>query len=710
MTIDMTESPSSDTVQIVFTPSGKRGAVAVGKSVLAAAQQLGVDLDTVCGGRGICDRCQVDLSVGEFAKFNIKSRARNLSPPSAAEREFFGLDNAAGDDGGDAADGDNTVAMPTRRLGCQAKLLGDAVIDIPAQSQAHRQVVRKRAEVRDITVNAAVRLYYVEVVQPNMHDPSGDLQRLCDALEFEWDLSELGCDFHLLGAVQAVLRAGEWKVTAAVHHAAGDAQQRSGGRIIALWPGLKNTVYGMAVDVGSTTIAAHLCDLSSGEAVAAAGRMNPQIRFGEDLMSRVSYAMMNPGGEADMTRAVRDAVQELMAEVAAAAAIDIADVLDLTLVGNPVMHHLLLGINPVELGGAPFALATDQAVRGLAADIDLHAAPGTRFYLLPCIAGHVGADAAAVTLSEAPYARQEMTLVVDVGTNAEIVLGNERTMVAASSPTGPAFEGAQISGGQRAAPGAIERVRIDRDTLEPKFRVIGCELWSDEAGFAQSSAAVGVTGICGSGIIEVIAELYLAGVIKADGVIDGAQAKRSARVQPDAKTWRYLLHDGGGDGHDGGGVRIEITQADVRAIQLAKAALYAGARLLMDKLGIEEVDRIRLAGAFGAHIDVKYAMVLGMIPDCPLAHVTAAGNAAGAGAIIALLDQTARLEIEDVVKRVQKIETAVEPKFQDHFVAALAIPHKTAPYDHLKKEVTLPMADESNAAAGGRRRRRKRRR
>ena len=666
-------------VQVVFTPSGKRGQVAAGKSVLEAAQQLGVDLDTVCGGRGLCDRCQIDQSVGEFAKFGVKSAATHLSARSSIEAAFFPPDSP-----------------PTRRLGCQAKLLGDAVIDVPPESQAHRQVVRKRADVHGITVNPAVRLHYVEAPQPNMHEPSGDLQRLLDALEFEWELGSLHCDFHLLETLQATLRAGDWKVTAAVHH------ERA---LIGLWPGLKSRVYGMAVDVGSTTIAAHLCDLVSGEVVASDGRMNPQIRFGEDLMSRVSYAMMNPGGEVDMTRAVREALQGLLEAVAEQAQVELADVLDITLVGNPVMQHLLLGINPVELGGAPFALGTDGAVHASARDLQLRAHPGARVYVLPCIAGHVGADAAAVTLSEAPYNREEMTLVVDVGTNAEIVLGNNKKMVAASSPTGPAFEGAQISGGQRAAPGAIERVRIDRDTLEPRFRVIGCELWSDDPGFEQATAPTGVTGICGSGIIEVIAEMFLAGIIKPDGIIDGALAAVSSRVQPDAKTWSYLLHEQGG-----GEVAVRITQNDVRAIQLAKAALYAGARLLMDKLGVEQLDRIRLAGAFGAHIDVKYALVLGMIPDCELEHVTSAGNAAGAGAIITLLDKTARLEIEDIVKRIHKVETAVEPKFQDHFVEALAIPHKTAPYPNLQRAVALPqttLADD--AKPGGRQRRRKRR-
>jgi uncharacterized 2Fe-2S/4Fe-4S cluster protein (DUF4445 family) len=365
------------------------------------------------------------------------------------------------------------------------------------------------------------------------------------------------------------------------------------------------------------------------------------------------------------------------------------------------MHHLLLGIDPVPLGSAPFALATDRAVRTSARTIGIRAHPGARVYVLPCIAGHVGADTAGVILAEAPHRAEDVRLVVDVGTNAEIVLGNQTRLVAASSPTGPAFEGAQISSGQRAAPGAIERVRIDRETLEPRFRVIGSDVWSNEPGFAEATRELGVTGVCGSAIVEVIAELYLAGVITPDGIIDGALAAQTSRIVADGRTFSYLLHDGEQP--------IRITQNDVRAIQLAKAALYAGVRLLMDQLGVEAVDSIRLAGAFGSQIDVFHAMVLGLVPDCDLSRVASAGNAAGTGALIALLSAEARREIEEVVRQVEKIETAVEPRFQEHFVEAMAFPHRTARYPHLSKVVELPARTGDNARPdgrpGGRRRR-----
>jgi len=295
-------------------------------------------------------------------------------------------------------------------------------------------------------------------------------------------------------------------------------------------------------------------------------------------------------------------------------------------------------------------------------------------------------------------------LLVDIGTNAEIVLGNRHRLLAASSPTGPAFEGAQITSGQRAAPGAIERVRIDPQTLEPRFRMIGCEAWSDDPEFADKSARVSVSGICGSGIIEVVAEMYLSGVIDSDGVIGPVTGKDSPRIVQEGRTWSYVLH--------AGERAIRITQNDVRAIQLAKAALHAGVRLLLDHMGIDKVDRIGLAGAFGSHIDVKYAMVLGLIPDCSLEKVGSVGNAAGTGARIALLNFPSRLEIAEILPKVEKIETALEPKFQEYFIQAMAIPHKTDPYVELGKVVKFPEPKPraEKADSGDRNRRRRLRR
>ena len=664
--------------KVVFTPSGRRGRFPVGTPILEAARSLGVDIDSVCGGRAICGRCQVLCSEGEFAKHGIQSSASHLSGFTKTEERWERV---------------KKLSLNGRRLSCQARLKGDVVIDVPPDSQVHRQVIRKGADLLDIELNPLVRLYYVEVQEPDMHTPSGDLQRLQTALEYEWHLTDLTVEPSILPSLQKALRQDDWKVTVAV------AENHN---IIAVWPGFTEQTLGVAVDIGSTTIAAHLCDLMTGNVLSSNGIMNPQIRFGEDLMSRVSYVMMNPGGEADMTRVVREALCELIHQSTTEIGAMAEDVIAVTLVANPVMHHLLLGINPIELGGAPFALATDGAIRCTGAELDLNTHRNAQIYVLPCIAGHVGADTAGVILAERPDTMEDITLIVDVGTNAEIVLGNRHRLLACSSPTGPAFEGAQISGGQRAAPGAIERVRIDPETLEAKYSVIGSDIWSDDPAFEEATSQVGVTGICGSGIIEVIAEMYLAGIIDQNGVIRAELSGRSNRIIEDGRTYSYLLH--------AGDVNIIITQNDVRQIQLAKAALYAGVRLLMDRLEIDHVDRIRLAGAFGNHIDVKYAMVLGLIPDCQLSNVSSAGNAAGSGARIALLDINSREAIEGLVDQVEKIETAVEQKFQDHFVAAMGIPHTTASFPELAKEVTLPSHKSTGGTGSDSRQSRRRRR
>jgi len=653
---------SDDDHLVVFTPSGHRGDVSPGTTVLDAARRLGVDIDSVCGGRGICGRCQVEPMFGEFAKHGITADASHLSPPGTVEADYRGRRPLTED----------------RRLSCTATIRGDLVVDVPAESQVHRQVIRKDIDQGDIELDPVLVLRLVEF---------GEGDDLLAALGNQWGLTglELPPDLDIVAD-------GSSLATVAI---------RDDSQVVAVWPGLRDRALGVAVDVGSTTLAGHLFDLATGTALATAGTMNPQIRFGEDLMSRVSYVMMNPGGEVELTRAVRESLDELIDQLCEEGGTTRDEILELVLVGNPIMHHLLLGLDPTPLGVAPFTLEISEAVDRTATELDLEVHPAARAHMLPCIAGHVGADTAAVVLATRPHEADGVQLVVDIGTNAEIVLsGNGRTL-AASSPTGPAFEGAQISAGQRATPGAIERVRIDPETGEPRIRVLGVEPWSDEPGFDEAVAQTGVTGICGSGIIEVVAEMYLAGLMTADGVIGGADTRSSPRIEPDGRTFAYLLH-----GPDDG-PRILITQNDVRAIQLAKAALYAGIRLLMDHLGVDRLDGIALAGAFGSHIDTVRATVLGLIPDCVPSEVVAVGNAAGAGAAIALLSGAARREIQEVVGDIEKIETALEPAFQEHFVDAMAVPHRTADYPGLSTVLDLPEHPSTGGATENRRRRRR---
>ena len=652
---------------VIFMPSGKRGRFPVSTPVLTAARRLGVDLDSVCGGRGICSRCQVTPAYGSFPKHGVTVNDDALSDWNKVEERYRS----------------KRGLLPGRRLGCQARIEADVVIDVPPESQVHRQVVRKRVEARDIVLKPDVRLYYVEVERPDMHEPSGDMERIARSFQDQWGISGIVVEPHLFGVLQPALRKGDWKVTCALRRTTGGAYQAIGH----IWPGyFDGDIYGLAIDLGSTTIAAHLCELRTGAVLASSGMMNPQIRFGEDLMSRVSYAMMNPDGAMEMTDSVREGINALIGEVAAEAGVERDHILDTALVCNPVMHHLFLGIDPVELGQAPFALAFSGARSIRSSEFGLEMNQGTRTYILPCIAGHVGADAAGVVLSESPQTSRDLVLVVDVGTNAEIILGNSDRVFACSSPTGPAFEGAQISCGQRAAPGAIERVRIDRDTGLPRFRVIGSDLWSDEEGFHDSIAVTGITGICGSGIIELVAEMRLAGILDGSGLIGSPEQTGSRNCYLDGRTFSYLVSES----DDGGRQRVSVTNRDIREVQMAKAALYSGARLLMDKFGVDRVDRIVLAGAFGSHISPLHAMVLGMIPDCPVDKVSSAGNAAGTGARIALLNTDARTEIEAAVRQIHKVETAIEPRFQEHFVNASDIPNGSEPFPVLESTVSIP--------------------
>ena len=655
--------------KIAFMPSGKRGSFPKGTTILDASRSLGVDLDSVCGGRAICGRCQIELAEGQFAKHGITSNASHLSETSEPEKKYA----------------KRKSLQKERRLGCQSKLLGDVVIDVPPESQLHQQIVRKDFEATDIFINPITRLYYID----SEIDVSGNIERLLkDTLRADWSLNieTISCSSKTLA--DAIKDSSEG-FTLAV---------RGQKEVVGVWPGLIEAIYGAAIDIGSTTIAVNLCDLKNGKVISSQGSMNPQIRFGEDLMSRVSYCMQNPGSQSELTKVVRDAINNLIKKACSESEIEPHLVMETTVVGNPVMHHLFLGFDPVPLGVAPFKLETSEALAISASDYGLDIHPQAEIYVLPCLAGHVGADAAAVILTEKPYDQKKMNLIVDVGTNAEIVVGNEEQILAASSPTGPAFEGAQINSGQRAAPGAIERVRINPSDLKARFKVIGSDLWSDDPDFEESTKNIGITGICGSGIIEAVAEMYLSGIISSDGLMNEEVAKGNQYLFKDGRTYSYMLYDGQ--------QKIIVTQNDIRAIQLAKAALYAGARLLMDKLDIKKIDKIRFAGAFGSHIDVKYAMVLGLIPDCDLDEVSSAGNAASTGARMALLDTKSRREIEKQVKKIEKIETATEPLFQEYFVGAMSIPHESDSFDELAKVIKLPKKKEAKTTKKRRRRKR----
>jgi len=666
------ESPRVKSVRVVFQPNGRQGDVPVGTNLLEAARQLGVEIESICGGHQTCGKCMVLVEEGDFPKFGLSSSGAHLSPPGDRERAYA----------------ERRRFPPGARLSCACSVTGDLVVRVPEESQTRKQVVRKGAGIaRRMAVDAAMRLYYVELPPAHLKDHRGDWERLAAALAEAHGLEDLRIDLAALRELQPALDRGGRCVTVTVW----DRQE-----VVRVQPGFLDVVYGISLDIGTTTMAAHLCNLRTGDLLGAANRMNPQVPFGEDLMSRVSYAMLNEDGVARMQGAAIEAINGMIAELADEAGIQPQDVVELVAVGNTTMHHLLLGINPRELGGTPFSLATHGALNVKARELGIAIAPGGNVFIPPCEAGHVGADNVAVLVAEAPYAQDAIMLVIDVGTNGEILLGNRQGVYSASSPTGPAFEGAQIVHGMRAAEGAIERVRIDPATLGVRYKVIGRDDWvtstADDSGASpgihaaanegsreqrrRAKAAtpdVRASGICGSGIIEAVAELFWAGLVAPNGRFVQASHPRLRTTQGNGTGKAEFVLAWGHETSTGR--EIVIHADDVRAIQLAKAALYAGTKLLMQRLGLEKVDRIMLAGGFGSYIDPRHAMALGMIPDCELSRVKAVGNAAGDGARMMLLDRNKRAEAAWAARWVQYVETAGELSFQEEFVSAINIPH-----------------------------------
>ena len=649
---------------VVFTPSGIRGRVKKGTTILEAAQKFSVDLNSICGARGRCSKCQVELTFGEFNKLNIRSKETSVSERNETEliyRTKFHLSEE-------------------RRLGCQTKILGDLVVDVPEESQIHKQIIKKETNLRDFSLNTSVKAFYVQVSEPQLDSLESDFERLKISLKDDWNIQGVTCSVRVLKDLQEKLRRGNWGITVLLYY-----KENTVPEIVDIHSGYSEIpAFGVAIDLGSTSIAATLCDLNSGKIVGSMGIMNPQIRYGEDVMSRVSYCMMEEKGLATLNNSVIQGINELTRKIAEKHGIKLDSVFEIVFVANPIMHHLLLGIDPKELGQAPFPLAFSDSLNIKSEDIGIILNPESYVYTVPCIGGHVGADAASVLIAEQPQKLKDTTtLLIDIGTNAEILLAKGEEIFACSCPTGPALEGAQISAGQRAAPGAIERVRIDPITKEPRFKVIGCEQWSNEEGFSENVSGVGVTGICGSGIIEAVAEMRLAGLLDANGLIGSAAQTGSNRCTSSERTNSYLLYSDNK-------VSLSITNMDIRAIQLAKAALHASFKILLEKSRVNRIDSILLAGAFGSQISPEHALIIGLVPDAQVSQIVASGNSAGAGAIIALLDVSSRREISSLVRKVHKIETAVEPSFQKHFVEGSAFPDNSSTHPELFKLKELP--------------------
>jgi uncharacterized 2Fe-2S/4Fe-4S cluster protein (DUF4445 family) len=638
--------------RVVFQPSGRRGKVEEGKTLIEASRELGVDIESVCGGMQGCGKCMVKVEEGRFEKLGIRSRMSHVSEWQPSEEQFM----------------DARAKAEGFRLACAARLTGDVLVFVPEESRAGEQVIRKAAREIPIEHNPAVKLYYVELSRPSLDDPAGDFERLAQKLGEIHGLKNLAIDYAVLVDLPDIVRKADWKVTAAIWN---DRE------IIRIYPGHVKEGWGVAIDIGTTTVAAYLCSLETGRVYATESMMNPQVTYGEDVMSRITYALSHPDkGLQEMSTLITQGLNDLIARTAKAMGIRTADVLDVSIVGNTAMHHLFLGINPQYVGTAPFAPALHRSMDIKARELGVDINRSSYVHILPIEAGFVGADNVGVLICEEPYRKDKIHLIIDIGTNGELVLGNRERMVSASCATGPALEGAQITFGMRAAPGAIERIKIDPETFEVNYQVIGKEEWSQ----SSDPGEMQTKGICGSGILDLLGELYRTGIVQKSGAFD--RNLRSPRLRNNSGgTAEFVIawKEETSIGKD-----IVITQGDIRQIQLAKAAIYAGAKLMMRRLGVDQIDRVIIAGAFGTYVDKEEALIIGMLPDISPEKIVSVGNAAGDGARIALLNKKKREEANRIARQVEYMELTIEEGFQDEFVAALHIPHARDSFRHLK--------------------------
>ncbi len=657
---------------VILQPSGRRGQVDEGTSIRGAARELGVEIESICAENATCGKCMVLVEEGRFEKYNIDSKQENLSPVGIEERSYLERRPKLLKDKG--------WKIGQVRLSCQCKVLGDVLINVPEESRGNKQIIRKTASERVIEIKPSVRKYYVSMTPPNLQRPIADWERLANGLETSMQLVhgtdaklprwfELTIDYQCLRELSATLRQAMWNVTVSVW------QDRE---VIEVQAGYVEDSYGAAVDIGSTTVALYLCNLRTGEMLAAESEMNPQIVYGEDVMSRIQYSIEHKDGLEKLHKAIIATLNKLLKQAAHEAKIKTSEILEMVLVGNSTMHHLLLNLHPKDLGLAPFVPAIHRSMDVKARELGLQINSSGNIHVLPTIASFVGADTSAMILAEEPHRQDENWLLIDVGTNAELILGNRKRLVCTSTPTGPALEGAHVEYGMRAAPGAIERVHIDEKTLEPRYKIVGEDDWN--TGKAK--------GICGSAIIDSVAELFRAGIVDSRGKFK--RGLESNRVREGEKGWEYVIAwaEETSIGRD-----IPMTQQDVRQIQLAKAALFTAARTLLKRSGLQSPDKIILAGGFGSYIDKEKAMLIGLIPDCALENVYAVGNAAGDGARIALLNVEKRNEIDDVTRKVERFELPTDPEFQNQFMLATSFPHMSEPFEHIAHLIPNRVAD-----------------
>jgi uncharacterized 2Fe-2S/4Fe-4S cluster protein (DUF4445 family) len=594
---------------IDFEPVGRRGKCPADQSLLDCARQLGVDLVSLCGGQGTCGRCKVQVLDGR------------VSEPTPGEREA--LSSQELEDG--------------YRLACQTYPLSDCKLRVPPESLTTPQ--RTQVEGLEVTVRPEppVSTYRLQLPPPSLSDLRADAERLLDVLEKQHHVCCRSVDIEVLRDLSPRLRSWNWGARASVR----------GDEVVALGPspGLQ---LGLAADLGTTKIAGYLADLESGQTLAARGIMNPQIAYGEDVMSRIARTTEAPDEAARLQELAVEALNQLAVDLCAEVDAEPQEIVEAVVVGNTAMHHLFLRLPVEQLALSPYVPAVREALDVKARDVGLRIAPGAYVHLLPNIAGFVGADHVAMLLATEVGQAEGVVLALDIGTNTEVCLVSEGEMTSVSCASGPAFEGAHIKHGMRAARGAIERVRLADEQVE--YQTIG---------------GAPPVGLCGSGILDCLAQLYLAGVVDRRGRLGD-----HPRVRDCEGVREFVLV---GEAEQDGHTAITITQKDVRELQLAKGAMRTGIQVLLEAQGRSEQDiqQVIIAGAFGTYIDVTSAVAIGMLPPLPLDRFRQVGNAAGAGARLALISRSKRAEAQALARRVGYIELATFPRFAHIFAQAM---------------------------------------
>jgi uncharacterized 2Fe-2S/4Fe-4S cluster protein (DUF4445 family) len=604
---------------LYFQPDGKHVAVPIGRTLLEVAQELGVEISAVCGGVGTCGKCKV----------LVKEGAALLEPPTASEKSFIRDDEI---DFG-------------YRLGCEAVMRVDGLltVEVPVESRGGRHRLQSEGLETHVDLDVAVTSVRFVAKVPTVESPGSLFETIESALRDQGVRID-SVDHDCLADLGTALNEHKWRGTALIH---------DGHKLMAISEE-SVPLLGLAIDIGTTKLAAYLSDLKSGKLLAKVTRVNPQVLYGEDVMSRLTYVQHEKEGLRRLTQSIREAVNEMILEACLASDVKRDGVRNIVLVGNTLMHHLFIGLQPSTLGVSPYTpvIRSSYDIEGRAVEID--GGTGLMVYLLPNVAGFVGADCVGDVIATELQKPGGNRLLIDIGTNTEIVCASDTGLWCASAPSGPTFEGAHISNGMRALTGAIEHVSID-DSLNCKYSTID-----------DTKAR----GICGSGVVDLVAEMRKRGIIESTGRF--SSNKTTPRLVSDQSGPWYTVSP---SSENAVGRDITFTQGDVREIQKAKGAISSGIRILLQdaNVSVRDIETVYIAGAFGSYIDVASAISIGMIPITPLYKIRQVGNAAGTGARMCLLSREARRTAEDIAKRMRYVELAARSDFQRVFLKSLEI-------------------------------------